>query len=124
MNIAGNDHRIGNLAVVDVLQQPRAIGGIAIPIVGPERIDTVALSAQLRHQHILRNQIPARLAARKPGIKPSLLAKAEHGAAGVEPLRTAGIGLQMCAASIGRCITGLTRAVLAPVDDRYFDEVA
>src|SRR5262249_34938337 len=52
-----------------VLQQPRAIGGIAIPIVGPERIDTVALSAQLRHQHILRNQTPARLAARMPRIK-------------------------------------------------------
>src|SRR6516165_7136903 len=124
MNVAGNHHRIGDLAIVDVLQKPRAIGGIAVPIVGPERVDPVLISAQLRHQHILRDQIPSRLAAREPGIEPSLLAKAEHGAAGVEPLRTIGISLQMSATLVGRRITGLARAVLPAVDDGYFDEIA
>ena len=124
MNVTGNHHRIGDLAIVDVLQKPRAIGGIAVPIVGPERVDSVLISAQLRHQHILRDQIPSRLAAREPGIEPSLLAKAEHGAAGVEPLRTTGISLQMSATLVGRRITGLARAVLPAVDDGYFDETA
>ena len=101
MNVTGNHHRIGDLAIVDVLQKPRAIGGIAVPIVGPERVDSVLISAQLRHQHILRDQIPSRLAAREPGIEPSLLAKAEHGAAGVEPLRTTGISLQIAPPLLG-----------------------
>jgi hypothetical protein len=95
MNVAGNDDGVGNLAVVNVLQKPLAIGRIAVPIVGRKRIDAIVLDANLRHQHILRDQIPPRFAVRESGIKPSLLTKPHHGAPGLEPLGTAGIGFEM-----------------------------
>ena len=49
MNVAGNDDRVGNFGVVDVLQETGAIGRLAVPIVSPKRIDAVLFSAQLRH---------------------------------------------------------------------------
>ena len=55
MKVAGNDDGIGNIAVVDVRQQPLAIGRVAIPIVGRKRIDAVSFYSELRHQDILRD---------------------------------------------------------------------
>src|SRR5580692_13219392 len=115
VDVAADHHGIGYASVADALEEARAIGRIAVPIVGPERVGAVKLLPQLRHQHVLRDHIPPRLRVREPRIEPGFLGEAYHGTAGIEPLRTAGIALQMAAALVGWAVASLARAILPAV---------
>jgi hypothetical protein len=72
----------------------------------------ILLEPELRHQHVLRDQIPLRLAVGERGIEPRFLREAEHGPPGIAPLRTAGVGFQVRATLVRRRVTRFARKVL------------
>src|SRR3984893_5012016 len=124
VDVAADDHGIGHTAVADALEEPRAIGRVTVPIVGPERVDAVELLPELRHQHVPRDHIPLRLRVCEPRMEPGFLGETHHGAAGVEPFRAARVALEMAAALVRRAVAGLARAILPAVDHGYLDPVS
>ncbi len=124
MDVPSDHHWVGHACVGNALKQPRAIGRIAVPIVGPETLYRLLLLPVLRHQDVLADQVPLRLAVGEPGVEPRLLGEAHHAAAGGEPLRTAIIVLDMTAALARRTVAGLAGAILPAVDHRDVDQIA
>jgi hypothetical protein len=115
MPVAGDHHRIVDLARVQVLDDPVARGREAVPRVVPEQVAGVAVMVELGHQDLLRDHVPAGVRAVEPAQQPALLVRAGHREPRVER-RGAALLLAVAARRLV--------AVLARVEEAQLGKVA
>src|SRR5688500_8611823 len=122
MDVAAEDDRVPDLPVGDEAEELFARRGVAVPAVGPEAdLARRVLLLQLGHHHLLRQDVPARLAPREAAAEPALLLRAQHRPLGREAL--AAVGDDVAAAGLALA-AGLVAAILPPVEDLRLGEVA
>src|SRR6185436_11947567 len=95
---------VRDAARLDLAEEAGPAHGVAVPGVRPEPEDAHERNAlpKLSHEDVLGEHVPTRRRAPEAVEQPGFLRGAEKGSAGIPPLRTPGIGLEVPAAVVGR----------------------